>query len=294
MHSSYYRGPVQTRALPTGVLAALAIVLLFIFLLWCALLLLMHSASHDFADLFMGSRIPTFPNFLCTPSDNMEPYIYFEVLQPAKWPLHWHATYTHRQKISERCTVSGQADCEGVLRVLLPMVLCDTDSLPRRGPGQRPYDCAKDNHHPAESGGGRLVRVWHEQSGPQTGRQRLECHRLHKGGLLSVFTTLVIPFGAPLSRKEAPLNAAAECCSCCMACVRTKYSGTILISKINAPVQGYMNSVFNQVYGVLGDVDSVNGLLDDVQTILSVDVNVTDISAGITVPPTALSLTLHA
>lgn len=55
-----------------------------------------------------------------------------------------------------------------------------------------------------------------------------------------------------------------------------------------------MNSVFNQVYGVLGDVDSVNGLLDDVQTILSVDVNVTDISAGITVPPTALSLTLHA
>ncbi len=37
VHSSYYRGPVQQRALPTGVLAALAIVLLLIFLLWYAL-----------------------------------------------------------------------------------------------------------------------------------------------------------------------------------------------------------------------------------------------------------------
>ena len=46
-----------------------------------------------------------------------------------------------------------------------------------------------------------------------------------------------------------------------------------------------MNSVFDQVYGVLGDVSSVNGLLDEVQTILRVDVNVTDISAGITVLP---------
>ncbi|BDA48981.1 hypothetical protein COCOBI_13-0910 [Coccomyxa sp. Obi] len=34
VHSSYYRGPVQQRALPTGVLAALAIVLLLIFLVW--------------------------------------------------------------------------------------------------------------------------------------------------------------------------------------------------------------------------------------------------------------------
>lgn len=34
VHSSYYRGPVQQRALPTGVLAAFAIVLLIIFLLW--------------------------------------------------------------------------------------------------------------------------------------------------------------------------------------------------------------------------------------------------------------------
>ncbi|EIE18872.1 hypothetical protein COCSUDRAFT_45025 [Coccomyxa subellipsoidea C-169] len=58
--------------------------------------------------------------------------------------------------------------------------------------------------------------------------------------------------------------------------------------------QGYMNSVFDQVYGVLGDVSSVNGLLDEVQTILRVDVNVTDISAGITVPPTFFTLAMHA
>jgi hypothetical protein len=85
-------------------------------------------------------------------------------------------------------------------------------------------------------------------------------------------------------------NAVAAVWRACAPSIQVQYSSL----KINAPVQGYMNSVFNQVYGVLGDVDSVNGLLDDVQTILSVDVNVTDISAGITVPPTALSLTLHA
>ncbi len=55
-----------------------------------------------------------------------------------------------------------------------------------------------------------------------------------------------------------------------------------------------MNSVFDQVYGVLGDVSSMNGLLDKVQTILRVDVNVTDISAGITVPPTFFTVAMHA
>jgi hypothetical protein len=34
VQSSYYRGPVQTRATPTGVLAVLAIILLIIFVLW--------------------------------------------------------------------------------------------------------------------------------------------------------------------------------------------------------------------------------------------------------------------
>lgn len=44
-----------------------------------------------------------------------------------------------------------------------------------------------------------------------------------------------------------------------------------------------MNSVFDVAYGVLSDVNSVNSLLDSVQTILDDDVNITDISAGITV-----------
>ena len=47
--------------------------------------------------------------------------------------------------------------------------------------------------------------------------------------------------------------------------------------------QAYGNSVFAVIYGVLGDVGSVVGLLGQVQTILNVDVNVTDISADITV-----------
>lgn len=48
-------------------------------------------------------------------------------------------------------------------------------------------------------------------------------------------------------------------------------------------VQSYMNSVFDQAYGVLSDVSSVNGLLNQVETILDVDVNVTDLSADISV-----------
>lgn len=50
-----------------------------------------------------------------------------------------------------------------------------------------------------------------------------------------------------------------------------------------------MNSVFDQAYGVLGDIRSVNGLLDQVQTVLDVDVNVPSISANITVNSVNLS-----
>ncbi|CAL8463865.1 g3400 [Coccomyxa elongata] len=46
--------------------------------------------------------------------------------------------------------------------------------------------------------------------------------------------------------------------------------------------KAFMKSVFDQAYGVLGDISSVNGLLDQVQTILDVDVDVPSISANIT------------
>ncbi|KAK9918047.1 hypothetical protein WJX75_000757 [Coccomyxa subellipsoidea] len=151
VHSSYYRGPVQTRALPTGVLAALAIVLLFIFLLW---------------------------------------------------------------RIVRGCCVCCCRWC-----------------------------CVTPTPFPDEVlGSGRMT-------------------------VLKIIITLL------------SLGVAASC-----AYGMSKVDPKLVDSGLSVidSTKGYMNSVFNQVYGVLGDVDSVNGLLDDVQTILSVDVNVTDISAGIT------------
>ncbi len=47
--------------------------------------------------------------------------------------------------------------------------------------------------------------------------------------------------------------------------------------------QAYGNSVFAVIYGVLGDVGSVVGLLGQVEDIINVDVNITDISADLTV-----------
>ena len=37
--SSYYRGPVERRAIPTGILVAIAVVLLVAFVLWYGLML---------------------------------------------------------------------------------------------------------------------------------------------------------------------------------------------------------------------------------------------------------------
>lgn len=48
-------------------------------------------------------------------------------------------------------------------------------------------------------------------------------------------------------------------------------------------VQDYMQTVYDTADGIINGVDGVNGLLDQVQTILNVDVNITDISNGITV-----------
>lgn len=50
-----------------------------------------------------------------------------------------------------------------------------------------------------------------------------------------------------------------------------------------ASAQAFMNSVFDQAYGVLGDIKSVNGLLDQVQTVLDVDVDVPSINSNLTV-----------
>ncbi len=36
VNSPYYRGPVERRVIPTGILVALSLVLLIIFILWCA------------------------------------------------------------------------------------------------------------------------------------------------------------------------------------------------------------------------------------------------------------------
>ena len=36
VNSPYYRGPVERRAIPTGILVALSLLLLIIFVLWCA------------------------------------------------------------------------------------------------------------------------------------------------------------------------------------------------------------------------------------------------------------------
>ena len=40
VNSPYYRGPVERRVIPTGILVALSLVLLIIFVLWCAYWLL--------------------------------------------------------------------------------------------------------------------------------------------------------------------------------------------------------------------------------------------------------------
>lgn len=37
VNSAYYRGPVERRVLPSAVLFAVALVLLLVFILWCAL-----------------------------------------------------------------------------------------------------------------------------------------------------------------------------------------------------------------------------------------------------------------
>ena len=36
VNSGYYRGPVERRSIPTGLLVALSVVLLILFVLWCA------------------------------------------------------------------------------------------------------------------------------------------------------------------------------------------------------------------------------------------------------------------
>ena len=35
-NSGYYRGPVERRVIPTGILVALSVLLLLLFVLWCA------------------------------------------------------------------------------------------------------------------------------------------------------------------------------------------------------------------------------------------------------------------
>jgi hypothetical protein len=54
-------------------------------------------------------------------------------------------------------------------------------------------------------------------------------------------------------------------------------------------LQDYMETVLGKADGILKGVDGVNGLLDTAQEVLDVDVNITDISNGITV---SLLLTL--
>jgi len=44
-----------------------------------------------------------------------------------------------------------------------------------------------------------------------------------------------------------------------------------------------MQTVYDTADGIVNGVDGVNGLLDQVQTILDVDVNITDISNGVMV-----------
>ncbi|CAL8463863.1 g3398 [Coccomyxa elongata] len=151
VHSSYYRGPVQQRALPTGVLAAMAIVLLLIFLVW---------------------RIVRLCCMCC-----------------CRW-----------------CCVTPSPFPDEVL------------------------------------GSARLI-------------------------VLKIIITLL------------SLGVAASC-AYGMSKVDPKLvdSGLGVIDSTKA----FMNSVFDQAYGVLGDISSMNDLLDQVQTILDVDVDVPSISANIT------------
>ncbi len=55
-----------------------------------------------------------------------------------------------------------------------------------------------------------------------------------------------------------------------------------LISDINA-LQDYTQTVLDTADSIVNGVDGVDALLDQVETVLNVDVNVTDISNGITV-----------
>ncbi len=57
-----------------------------------------------------------------------------------------------------------------------------------------------------------------------------------------------------------------------------------------ASAQAFMNSLFDQAYGVLRDISSVNGLLDQVQAVLDLDVDIPSIGANITVRSANLSL----
>ena len=50
-------------------------------------------------------------------------------------------------------------------------------------------------------------------------------------------------------------------------------------------VQDYMQTVLDRADSIIDGVDGVNGLLDQTQTILDVDVNVTDISNDLSVSP---------
>ncbi len=55
--------------------------------------------------------------------------------------------------------------------------------------------------------------------------------------------------------------------------------------EVISAVQDYMQTVLNRADSIIDGVDGVNGLLDQTQTILDVDVNVTDISDELSVSP---------
>ncbi len=68
------------------------------------------------------------------------------------------------------------------------------------------------------------------------------------------------------------------------------------LQKPDLRAQDFAGSVFDVAYGVLGDVGSVQGLLGQVQAVLDVDINATDISADLAVriPSGTPSIPSHA
>ena len=148
-HSGYYRGPVERRVIPTGILVALSVVLLILFVLWCTSLSTQLQVKPTGS--IMQARAPLRACFGFCP------------------PPHLNAQRTSKGMVMLTSVTSSdlpfacvQENAEMVLHLLLSLLLHKAYAIPRGSAGDDEAVHHKADHCSAWIGRLRLLRLWHE------------------------------------------------------------------------------------------------------------------------------------